>query len=163
MTGPVVLFGDSLAVGVSAAVQAMGYPVVSLGIVGSGLQRGGVGPRLSVMHTATAAGAVLAFISLGTNDHPDADYEAKLLEVRRAVAAGVSVVWLMPPPGCGRILSHETLGPAVERVAAAFGDRVVDYGPCSPDIRAPDGVHFTPRGYANIARQALESVSRNNS
>lgn len=147
---PVVVFGDSLAVGVSQAIPGS----VNLGVVGWGLYSRGLPPRLDALHDASRDGG-LVLLSVGTNDTPGDDYTDRLRVLRSAVSMDARVVWLLPPPACGRHLAAERIVPLIQAVARENGDDVLDASTCERRLRAADGVHFTADGYRRIGEEAV--------
>ncbi len=151
--GPIVVFGDSLAVGVGQAL-AVHHRVIEQGIVGWGLFRKDVPPRLDALRMASADGSVV-LISVGTNDTPGRDYADRLRRLRAAVAGNARVVWLLPPTSCRGHLAAERAVPMIIALADETGDLVIDASTCDPNLRATDGVHYTPRGYRAIAEEVV--------
>jgi hypothetical protein len=125
-----VLWGDSLAVGVSwdrpdCRARA------TVGITSA---------RFGAEMAATAR-ARTAVISLGVNDSADIDTRAQLRAVRARVSAA-TVYWLLPGRAASARAREDVWAVARER-----SDRVIDVGP----LAGPDGVHPPRDGYRQLA------------
>ncbi|MCK8783873.1 GDSL-type esterase/lipase family protein [Roseomonas sp. NAR14] len=160
--GPVVVFGDSLAVGVAGRLRRAGYPVVDLGRVGWGLNRSDWLQRIDRLRDA-AAGADAVVIFIGTNDQAMEEglYASRLATMRAAVPAGTPVVWLGQPNFCRAdlVAGAPPIDAALRRTAARFGDTMLrPVGGCGDGSHAPDGVHYTLAGYSDVADQVAAAL-----
>ncbi len=161
---PYLVMGDSLAVGVGAALERrLPGQVTTAADVGEGLE--GTANRLERRLGATPEARTVV-ISTGTNSlgSPTEELLRRLVGiVQRVRAAGKHVIILGPPPA-GR---HDAPGgwhEALERWAAVvttFRDHIdvwallgdeSDPHVFAPGLGAPDGLHPTRAGYARIAR-----------
>ncbi|MCK8785053.1 SGNH/GDSL hydrolase family protein [Roseomonas sp. NAR14] len=156
---PVVVFGDSFAIGVASQLRAAGQPTVDLGRVAWSLFARDWTQRLDQLrHAADGAATVVLF--LGTNDQwrgGGPAFRARLEQLRAAVPPGVPVLWVGQPTFCRADFAAGAapIDAALRDAAARNGDGfVVPVGGCDQaGIRATDGIHFTPSGYRAIARQ----------
>lgn len=174
-----VVFGDSLSVGTAAHLRSSGT-VTDLGVVGWGLTHANWQQRLQTLRAA-AQGAGRVVIFLGANDQRSLPaitegarenaafgsrkwqeaYIVRLGQTRMSIPPGVPVLWIGQPEFCDAAFNQraQRVDRVVRFIAEAAGDQfITPPGDCSPAVRSPDGIHFTPRGYRNIA-QAVEQTS----
>ena len=127
---PCLVIGDSIAVGVGQYLPEC-RTEARVGITSQQF--------ISTLLSPQAAGRVV--ISLGVNDGLSATTLQNLRTVRETVRAA-SVFWLLPA-------HHEYARVAIRRIAAEFGDRLIDSAPQA----GPDGLHPTGAGYRALAKQ----------
>ncbi len=148
--------GDSLGVGVSWASKLKSVAKLSVSIRAN---------SIPVQQIAEAAPGTTVFLSLGTND---AVGNIDGLEggidkiVKAAAAAKVNLVWMGPP--CvfkpwdkNAIALDAELKAALKDVPGVVYVSMRDPKLCDRSVRAPDGVHFSMRGYGymwDLARAA---------
>jgi hypothetical protein len=159
----VALLGDSFAIGLAPAFKAK----VERTAIGASVQHHwddipGIDRQTQVV------------IVLGTNDSLDYGLENSSVYAHQVariasklVQRGREVLWVGPPcilPGHSALLDsrvrdidllqHETLTrlalPTLRHIS--LRSMTERDGECTADNRAPDQVHFTPRGYETIAR-----------
>jgi lysophospholipase L1-like esterase len=126
---PCLVIGDSIAVGVGQYLPECRTEA-----------RVGITSRVFVQALLSPQEAGRVVISLGVNDGPSAATLANL-RVVRATVRSAAVYWLLPA-------HHEYARAAIRRVAAEFGDRLIDAG----GQVGPDGLHPTGAGYRALAR-----------
>lgn len=175
--GRTVVFGDSLSVGTAVHLRSGGRAVTDLGITGWGLTRPDWRQRAEALGTA-ARDASRVVIFVGTNDqgglpNPTASrnrrslsfgtaewkeaYSGRLQAIRDAIPPGVPVLWIGQPVFCDPAFDGRArqLDAELRAVASRSGDRfIAPPSDCTPAVRAPDGIHFTTRGYRAIAAEA---------
>jgi len=127
---PCLVIGDSIALGVGQYLPECRTEA-----------RVGITSRRFIHTLLTPQEAGRVIISLGVNDGPVAETIANLRTVRETVR-GASVFWLLPA-------HHDYARAAIRRVAAEFGDRLIDAAPQA----GPDGLHPTGAGYRALAKQ----------
>ncbi len=132
LTGCLIL-GDSIAVGLAAALKARGIACALAGRVGAG------SADLS-RQIAMAGLRPVVVVSAGTNDRPQADLEANLIG-SRMVLGRARVVWILP---YRRLSAY-----AITRIAFRFGDGIVDLAPL------PSRDHIHPADYRALAELVL--------
>jgi hypothetical protein len=151
-----VVLGDSIGAGVAAAARLprLARPGVSLR-----------GEAIFDQLRRTPRGAT-AVLALGTNDAFDAP-QSVAPKVDRILAAAeradLRLVWIGPP--CVRKAWNPRAQALDERLRAHLSGRatyvsVIEPRFCEAKIKAPDGVHFTLRGYSLVwtkARAALRA------
>lgn len=142
--------GDSLAVG-----MARGADLPSRAIEGIRISH----PAVERTVREAPAGAVV-LLSVGTNDDaPIAGPLDRLLQAARE--RGVRLVVLTPP--CHRPPALDARARLRAEEARTTGVETVDLrqlptGACGA-TRAPDGIHFTARGYRALAEEAIRVVA----
>lgn len=127
---PCLVIGDSIAVGVGQYLPEC-RTEARVGITSQQF--------IATLLSPQEAGRVV--ISLGVNDGVAATTPRNLRTVRETVR-GASVFWLLPA-------HHEYARVAIRRIAAEFGDRLID---SAPQV-GPDGLHPTGAGYRTLAKQ----------
>ncbi|MDP9347392.1 MAG: hypothetical protein M3P44_17075 [Actinomycetota bacterium] len=159
-----VVIGDSLAVGIGAALPAdlPGWRVQVDGRVGRPLAEG-----LAVMAERPIApdGSMVLAVSLFTNDDPThtAQLRAAVSIALGRVGARGCVVWgtIARPPLNG--VSYQAANAVLERAAAADPRlRLVPWAQATaqrPALLGPDGVHPTPQGYQLLARLYADAAA----
>ncbi|MHB0729920.1 hypothetical protein ACX4MZ_21470 [Roseomonas mucosa] len=126
---------DSLAVGVAASAPQC-----------EALARVGIGTGDYLRTFARPIGGDRVVISLGVNDGPGAATLENLAGLRGCITAR-DVFWLLP--GQSDRARH-----AIQRVAAAFRDRLID---TRPAVRR-DHLHLTRRAYWAVAQLTVASA-----
>ncbi len=164
---PLIVIGDSLAVGTRAPLAAAlpGWPTVTNARVDRGLAEG---MRVLEQTQVTAPRTILAFSLFTNNDPTDvaALRQAVLTSVARLGAHGCAI-WatIHRPPVNG--VSYAAANNALTTVAATLGGRVLivpwdAQAARHPEWLAPDGVHGTTLGdqqRADLYAQAALSCS----
>jgi len=80
-------------------------------------------------------------ISLGSNDTKNIRTRDELRDIRQNVDPDARVLWILP------YIEKDWVRDAVMLIADNWGDDVLEI------MQSADGVHPTPRGYRNIAKQ----------
>ena len=125
---PCLILGDSLAVGVAQARPECAV-IAEVGI--------NSGRYLQTLHATRHARTVV--ISLGVNDSRDIETGQNLRRLRHGISAD-TVYWLVPG-------IHPAARDAVQEIAKAFRDRVIDVAP----LAGADHIHPDRTGYAKLA------------
>lgn len=105
-------------------------------------------------------------IELGTNDQPNASYEATLRAATEQIRAAGSteILWFGPSYSATSLEARLDAIRVRQRAALpGLGVHWFDSFPMTQDGHGPDGVHFTPAGYrswASSMAQEIEVVPR---
>ncbi|MDM7992954.1 MAG: SGNH/GDSL hydrolase family protein [Candidatus Fermentibacter sp.] len=155
----VLLVGDSLAVGLSPPlkklVEADGGQLSTRATVGTTIRQWARSPWLAA--SLASARPALVVASLGTNDLPLAGDRSEDVTsiVDQVRAAGAELVWVEPPtmtlPDRGNIRA------TLHRLVPASS---LFPGPSVRFERAPDRIHATPKGYAELAAAVWDWMKR---
>jgi lysophospholipase L1-like esterase len=169
MTFRIVLLGDSH---MEALASALPTPLASLGlqVVYAEANRG----KSTAWYVAQGKlGSAVAqyhpdvlLVELGTNDQPNADYEATLRAAVEQIRAAGSpeIIWFGPSFSATSLQAR--LQDVKDRQAAtlpALGVRWFDSWPMTQRNHAPDGVHFTQAGYRSWAAGMAGKVATTSS
>jgi len=160
-----LIVGDSLAVGLGAALAAEGADVANRTVAKSGAQITafvGNGSMVSALEQAiTEFGPTVVLVSLGTNDEavrktkPDTDVtaaKAKQVEELLKRLVGYHTIWIGPPSFKAWPMDRKFRNTLLAMVGPE------NYFPTETafnENRANDGIHFTATGY----RKWLKAIS----
>jgi lysophospholipase L1-like esterase len=158
---PILVVGDSLAVGLEPHLEAMLQPNAVVWDARSGRTTPQGLVRLRARLREVAPRTVV--ISLGTNDGPDPRrFASRIRRVLRAIPRADCVVWLdiNRPPRKGRYAAlNQVLYAAAAsdpRLVIVHWDRAVRRG----DVALPDGLHPGPAGFRYRSRLIAGAVVR---
>jgi hypothetical protein len=151
----ILLFGDSLAVGLKAPLaaraKASGYGFFAEGVVGSRADQWEEKINSILLREQPS----LILVSLGTNDAV-ASGEERLSAIRRLSqilsAYGATRVWIAPPS-----LPPKFDDAPVRTAILASNENVIDARAMRFE-RASDGIHATPKGYEDWGGQIWASL-----
>jgi len=155
----VLLFGDSLAVGLSAPFRSVakqgGCDFTSQAETSTSMAQWLSEPRQSQLQALMASfQPTVVLVSLGTNDSKGnaetSRLAAQIVQIRDWIAStGAKLVWVLPPKL-----------PFPERVSAGVRAAGIDGFP-SANLPLPqvDGIHLTGRGYAGWAEHIWAFLS----
>lgn len=158
-SGPVLVIGDSLAVGMRPALGTLLAPRTVTWEVRSGRTTPQGLVRLRQALTTVTPATVV--VSLGTNDGPDpARFRDRLRRVLRLVPADACVVWpdiyrprrKGPYAALNRVLRAETRHDP--RLVVVGWQRLVH----THRVALPDGLHPDPAGYDTRARLVANAI-----
>jgi GDSL-like Lipase/Acylhydrolase family len=159
--GQALVVGDSLAEGTEAPLARLlpGWRIRTSAYTGR--------PTADGVSEITGTGNLrpVLVVSLGTNDDPSATstFQGQVETVLRAAGPSRCVIWanIVRPPYGG--VSYAGYNRALARVAATNPNlTIVDWVGIvrrNPGVLAPDGVHATPTGYEERAREVAAAMT----
>jgi hypothetical protein len=152
----VAVVGDSLSVGLAAAMSRSSPETVrGYGVVSSGLSR--VMPvdwqvRIRAV-VATHPSSVVVLV--GMNDTPDATYRQRVADFLAPVTEARIPLTVIAVPQTADAVRIDALNRILAQAASDIGARFVPLPRFPRAERTRDGIHFTPCGYAHLARVVL--------
>lgn len=167
-SGPMLLLGDSLAVGLSGPFKSLGLPMQSIAIEGTTTEYWTTTGRARLATALTPSiGTVL--VSLGTNDaYAGESYAPRALAsthqlLSTLIGAGAQVLWIGPPklPSSygSKLLSQGTLDTIRQVVEATDGALWLDHGNTNLP-RQSDQLHPTQAGYLAWANLLVDELAQ---
>lgn len=167
---PLVVLGDSIAVGTGAALSRIAPNVTTLAVVGEGVP---AFERQLAARLARAPRGATVVVSMGTNSLGSIDAREIAERVQAAIdtirAAGYRAILLGPPPARAAVADGSEWD-ELWRLAVLHG-HVADSidlfsllgdpdrpGYYAEDLGAPDGLHPRVAGYNRIAQAILEGA-----
>jgi GDSL-like lipase/acylhydrolase family protein len=157
--GPVLVVGDSLAVGMRPFL----VPLLGDREVTWNARTGRTTPQgLQVLHaTLPQVAPATVVISLGTNDGPDPDrFADRIHRVLSALPPSACVVWptIIRPPRKGPYAALDRVLRARARRDPRFVVPSWDYAVLRGSVRLPDGVHPDDFGFLYRSRMIARAI-----
>jgi hypothetical protein len=153
-TEPVLLLGDSLAVGIAPYVDAgLGDRTLSV----DAAEGRGTATSESLLQSYAATSAPIWIVSLGTNDNPD-DFEAPARSIVQLAGSDRCVVWF----DVWRASTDDMINATLDQIAAEHPNVHVipwhDTSALHPEWFSGTDVHPSSTGYAVRGQMAIDAV-----